>query len=58
MSGIRFTTWLSESERDAIHQRATEQNTSDNYIIRMAIRAYLGMDNRTREAETVVTGNI
>lgn len=37
----RFTAWLSESERQAIRTAAAELNSSENYIVRSAIRSYL-----------------
>lgn len=41
---IRFTAWLSESERDALEDVAKEYGTSQNYIVRVAIRQFLGLD--------------
>jgi hypothetical protein len=41
---VRFTTWLSEREREALHDRAVAERTSANAIARTAIREYLGFD--------------
>ena len=38
----RFTAWLSERERQALDEMAAELNTSVNFIVRVAIRQYLG----------------
>lgn len=40
---VRFTAWMSESERDAIDAVAKENNTSVNYVVRIAIRRLLGL---------------
>lgn len=39
----RFTAWLSAAERQAIRTKAAEFGTSENYVVRMAIRQALGM---------------
>ena len=41
---VRFTTWLSEREREALDERASKERTSANAIVRTAIREYLGFD--------------
>jgi hypothetical protein len=40
----RFTAWLSNVEREAIRDKATEWGTSENWVVRMAIREAFGMD--------------
>lgn len=40
---VRFTTWLSEAERDALDLVAEENGTSANYVVRVAIRRLLQM---------------
>lgn len=39
----RFTAWLSIAERNAIRSQAREYGTSENYVVRMAVRSLLGM---------------
>lgn len=39
----RFTAYLSASEREAISKRAMLLGASDNYVVRVCIRASLGM---------------
>lgn len=39
MSNERFTAWLSTEERDRIRQLAAEHECSENFIVRMAVRA-------------------
>lgn len=41
MSGERFTSWLSAEERTALRALARELNCSENFIVRMALRAAL-----------------
>lgn len=41
MSSDRFTAWLSADERDALRKLASEQQCSENLIVRMALRALL-----------------
>lgn len=41
MSGIRFTTWLDESEREALRKLAHKQRCSENFVVRIAMRALL-----------------
>lgn len=41
---VRFTTWLSEAERDALDLVARENGTSANYVVRVAIRRLLQMN--------------
>ena len=40
----RFTSWISEGERSGLDEMAREQNTSVNYLVRVAIRNLLGLD--------------
>lgn len=46
----RFTAWLSAAERQAIRSRAQEFGTSENYVVRMAIRQALGLATPTHAA--------
>jgi DnaJ-domain-containing protein 1 len=39
----RFTAYLSERERDTLRERADELGTSENYLVRMALRSFLGL---------------
>lgn len=39
----RFTAWLSDSERDRLRAAAKDNNTSENYIVRIAIRHLFGL---------------
>lgn len=41
MSGMRFTSWLSEDERAALRALASELGCSENFIVRMALRSLL-----------------
>jgi hypothetical protein len=41
MSGTRFTTWLGEDERAALRALAHEHHVSENFVMRMAVRALL-----------------
>lgn len=45
---IRFTAWLSESEREAVGSLARQNGTSANYIVRVAVRAFLEMSATDR----------
>lgn len=40
---IRFTAWLSDAERQGVRELAEKYGTSDNYIIRLAVREQLGL---------------
>lgn len=39
----RFTAWLSVAERNAVRRMAREYGTSENYVVRMAVRQLLDM---------------
>ena len=39
----RFTAWLSIAERNAVRSMAREYGTSENYVVRMAVRQLLNM---------------
>lgn len=39
----RFTAWLSVAERNAIRSKARQYGTSENYVVRMALRQVLGL---------------
>lgn len=41
MSNVRFTAWLSTEERDKLHEVANAHGTSDNFILRIAVRSLL-----------------
>lgn len=41
MSGVRFTAWLDRDERKALRRIANEHGTSENFIVRVALRAFL-----------------
>jgi hypothetical protein len=41
MSGERFTSWLSEDEREALRETARLADCSENMIVRMALRGVL-----------------
>jgi len=41
----RFTAYLSSRERELLTQAAKEQRTSLNFVVRIAIRQYLGIDD-------------
>jgi predicted transcriptional regulator len=46
MSGIRFTVWLSHEERARLRKLAELYGTSQNYIIRIAVRGMLDLPLR------------
>jgi hypothetical protein len=39
----RFTAWLSTQERDALKAKAKRLGTSENFILRLALRHFLGL---------------
>lgn len=39
----RFTAWLSHAERQKLRSMAQEYGTSENYVVRMALRSLFGM---------------
>ena len=39
----RFTAWLSDDEREKVKTRARQLGTSENHVVRLCIRAALGM---------------
>lgn len=41
---IRFTMWMSEAERAELHDMAQRHGTSDNFMLRMALRHFLGYE--------------
>lgn len=53
--GVRFTAWMSEKERKMIDDLAASRGMSRNYIVRRAIRQFLGLEER--QAVTDVTRN-
>lgn len=44
MSGVRFTAWFSEEERERIANVADQLHCSDNFVVRSAVRVALGLD--------------
>ncbi len=53
---VRFTCWLSFKEYTAVDDEATRLGTSKNYVVRTAIRKYLGFDDKPNGV-TEVTRN-
>ena len=49
----RVSGYVSKRERAALEELAAEQNTSLNYLLRLAIRQFLGIDKPSREVERV-----
>lgn len=43
MSKVRFTAYISQDEREGIKKLADKSGTSDNYVVRTAIRNILGL---------------
>lgn len=39
----RFTAWLSITERNAVRTMAREYGTSENYVVRMAVRQLVNL---------------
>lgn len=60
MKAGRFTSWFSATERHALEKRAAADGVHLNYIVRMAVREYLGKDALKEAAQEVmdVTGNV
>jgi hypothetical protein len=52
---VRFTAYLSVREREGITVKAAEYDASDNYIVRLAIREFLGLS--LKEDVTLDTRN-
>ena len=52
---MQFTVWLNERERVTLRQLAIEQNISQNYIARCAIRVALGLEPLSSLAELLPT---
>jgi hypothetical protein len=44
MSGVRYTQYLGQAEKDELDRVAAEQGSSPNYIARAAIRNLLGFN--------------
>lgn len=40
---VRFTCWISPKERAALQAMAEKNGASANYILRMALRQYIGL---------------
>lgn len=57
---VRFSAWISDRERSELDKRARRERTSVNWVVREAIREYLGLTNEDSEEaldETLVTRN-
>lgn len=54
---VRFTAWLSEAERDRLDKAANEHGTSVNYLVRLAIRQYLGMPSQLSQVTNDKVGS-
>lgn len=62
MGLVKFTANISAIERHALRAQAAREGSTMNFVLRIAIRDYLGMDALKRSAlelsgETVETGN-
>lgn len=57
--GGRFTAWFSDTERRALNTAAEAEDSTVNWIVRRAVRQYLGKDALKQAAQEVmdVTGN-
>ena len=57
--GGRFTAWFSPVERSALEAEAAREGDTVSYVVRKAVRKYLGPDKLKEAAETVmdVAGN-
>lgn len=57
--GGRFTAWFSDTERLALERKAKDDDATINYIIRRAVRKYIGTEALKAAAESVmvVPGN-
>ena len=51
----RFTAWLSDAERAGIRRLAVEYGTSENFVVRSAIRATLGMSSTIKPPDDDAT---
>lgn len=47
----RFTAWLSKLERKKVRAEAAELGTSENYIVRMAVRERYGLPTHSTPRE-------
>lgn len=43
MSGIRFTAYLTRAEREALRDAAHKEGTSENLLVRLALRRLFGL---------------
>jgi len=50
----RVTSWLTSIERRALEVRAAEENCTLNFLMREAVRQYLGKDALKAAAEDLV----
>lgn len=52
--GSRFTAWFSSIERKALEDRALKDGTPTNYVVRLAVRRYLGREALKKAADEVM----
>lgn len=57
MSGMRFTTWLSGEERDALRALAARLGCSENFIVRIALRSLLFGNEVPDYMQSAAAGN-
>lgn len=50
---VRFTSWLSFKEYTAVDDEAERLGTSKNYVVRKAIRQYLGFEEKPADVADV-----
>lgn len=46
---VRFTAWLSRTERDLLAKYAAEHECSENFVMRLAVRQFFGLPNPAHE---------
>jgi hypothetical protein len=47
----RFTLWLDDDERDALAREADDEGASFSYVVRLALRCYVGLPVPRRATE-------
>lgn len=52
--GSRFTAWFSATERRALEVAAERENATINFIVRRAVRKYLGTEALKKAADDVM----
>lgn len=50
----RFTAWFSATERRALNTLANKQGVTVNYLVRIAVREYLGPEALKKAASDVM----